>query len=324
MRRKYADVWSALFMGLILPGMLLNTIVFLKDKRTEPAVQEVQKTESVPLEMKLLMPDGTGMILDLDDYLVRVVLGEMPANFDIEALKAQAVAARTFTRKAWVTGGKHGDGSVCTSSRCCQAYITEQRYLDGGGTEENLEKVRAAVTETSGEVLTYDGELIEAVYFSCSGGSTEDAAAVWGVEYPYLKSVDSPGEEGAAVYWDLVSFSTEEFQEALGVSLSGDADSWFGKTLYTKGGGVGELEIGGVRYDGTQLRSLLGLRSTIFSVETEGNIITFTTRGYGHRVGMSQYGAEAMAVAGGSYEDILSHYYPGTVLTKIDREGNLL
>lgn len=324
MRRNYANVWRALLMGLILPGILLNTVVFFWERREEPVVQEVQEAVSVPLKMKLLKSDGTGVDMDLDAYLVRVVLGEMPAGFDAEALKAQAVAARTFTRKAWITGGKHGDGSVCTSSRCCQAYITEEQYLAGGGTEENLEKVRSAVTQTSGEVLTYDGELIEAVYFSCSGGSTEDAAAVWGVAYPYLQSVDSPGEEEAAVYWDRVSFSPEEFQSALGVSLSGEAYSWFGKTLYTKGGGVGEMEIGGVRYDGTQLRSLLGLRSTVFSVETEGNVITFTTRGYGHRVGMSQYGAEAMAVAGSRYDEILSHYYPGAVVVKIDTGNPLL
>ena len=324
MRRNYVNVWRALLMGLILPGILLNTVVFFRERREEPVVQEVQEAGSVPLKMKLLKSDGTDVDMDLDAYLVRVVLGEMPAGFDAEALKAQAVAARTFTRKAWITGGKHGDGSVCTSSRCCQAYITEEQYLAGGGTEENLEKVRSAVTQTSGEVLTYDGELIEAVYFSCSGGSTEDAAAVWGVAYPYLQSVDSPGEEEAAVYWDRVSFSPEEFQSALGVSLSGEADSWFGKTLYTKGGGVGEMEIGGVRYDGTQLRSLLGLRSTVFSVETEGNVITFTTRGYGHRVGMSQYGAEAMAVAGSRYDEILSHYYPGAVVVKIDTGNALL
>lgn len=315
MKTGFRDIWVAMFWGMILPGILLNGAVYWKEREKVPP--------AVPVAIVLRREDGRLEARNLEEYLVEVVLAEMPATFEKEALKAQAVAARTYTRKSGITGGKHGDGSVCTNAGCCQAYITEVDYLNRGGTEENLNKVRQAVEETSGYVLTYGGDLIEAVYFSCSGGRTEDAAAVWGTEYPYLQAVDSPGEEGAAVYWDRVSFSSEEFQEALGIKLVGEPEAWFGLPVYTEGGGVAELEIGGIPYTGPQLRYQLGLRSTAFSVETEDDTITITTRGYGHRVGMSQYGAEAMAVAGSSYEEILAHYYPGTGLGKIDREGNL-
>ena len=137
--------------------------------------------------------------MKMNDYLTEVLLGEMPAEFEMEALKAQAVAARTYTAKAAITGGKHGDGSVCSDSACCQAYLPQETYLMLGGTEENLEKINKAVLETTGLVLAYDGNLIEATYFSCSGGSTEDAAAVWGTEYPYLQAVASPGGGSAGL-----------------------------------------------------------------------------------------------------------------------------
>ena len=320
MRPLWKDILTAVFMGLVLPGVMLNFAVMLLDSRVEEAPEPQEQAvypETVPLPMSLRIPEGTVEEMDMDAYLVGVVLAEMPASFETEALKAQAVAARTYTRKAWVSGGKHGEGSVCTDSGCCQAYITEEAYLARGGTQEGLDKVRSAVFATSGQVLTYGGELIEATYFSCSGGSTEDAAAVWGTEFPYLQAVSSPGEESAAHYTDTVSFTAQEFQTILGTALTGTPQSWFGTTTYTEGGGIASMTIGGQAYSGTQLRSLLSLRSTAFTVTAGEDTITVTTRGYGHRVGMSQYGADAMAVTGSTYGEILSHYYPGTQLTTV-------
>lgn len=315
------DILFSFTMGFLLPGLLLGVGVQLMKKETEvqiPVQQMQQETlqETVALPMLLRAPGGAVEQMDLDTYLVGVVLAEMPAFFEEEALKAQAVVARTYTCKAYETGGKHGDGSVCSDPSCCQAYITRSDYLERGGTEEGLEKVEAAVEATSGQVLTYEGELIEATYFSCSGGSTEDAEAVWGTAYPYLKSVDSPGEEQAAPYEETLVFTLREFQNALGRILEGNPAHWFGLTTYTEGGGVAEMKICGETYTGTQLRSLLGLRSTAFHIEV-GDTIQITTRGYGHRVGMSQYGADAMAVAGSSYETILAHYYQGAVLISL-------
>ena len=325
MRPLWKDILTAVFMGMILPGILLNLTVAWMHRGPEPqetAPAETAAAETAVLPMRRRNGDGSVTQMNMEDYLTGVVLAEMPASFEPEALKAQAVVARTYTRKAYTTGGKHGDGSVCTDSSCCQAYISENDYLTRGGTQEGLDKVKSAVAATSGCVLTYEGELIEATYFSCSGGSTEDAAAVWGTDFPYLQAVSSPGEENAAHYADTVTFTPAQFQEALGVSLSGNPESWFTITTYTEGGGVAAMTIGGESYSGTRLRALLGLRSTAFTVEASQTEISITTRGYGHRVGMSQYGADAMAVTGSTYEEILAHYYPGTTLTQLGIDEN--
>lgn len=305
------DIITALMMGAVLPGMLLNAA----DKLLPRPEAEAEAPRTI-YPMRLRQGEAS-TVVNLDDYLLGVVLAEMPASFETEALKAQAVAARTYTAKAMETGGKHGDGSVCGNFACCQAYIDPEDYLSQGGTEENLQKVRSAVEETAGQVLTYEGELIEATYFSCSGGMTEDAAAVWGTDFPYLRSVESPGE--AKDYADTVTFTPQSFRAALGEALPGTPDTWFGPVSYTAGGGVAEMPICGEIYSGTQLRSLLGLRSTAFELEAGEDGVTFTTKGYGHRVGMSQYGADAMAVCGSTCEEILSHYYPGTELESLER-----
>lgn len=319
MKSIWKDVAAAAFMGMILPGLLLNTAVYFQKSAPEPAVQEQEREVALPVLVQ--QSPGRTQMWDMDTYLVGVVLAEMPASFETEALKAQAVAARTYARKAYVTGGKHKNGSLCRQSGCCQAFITQEEYLARGGTREGVDKVSRAVRATSGQVLTYEGELIEATYFSCSGGTTEDAAAVWGTDYPYLKSVESPGEEEAEFFEETVVFTPEAFRAALDAELKGDPESWFAVTSYTKGGGVSKAVIGGQTYTGTQLRKLLGLRSTAFRMEVTQEGIAVTTRGYGHRVGMSQYGAEAMAVSGSSYDQILGHYYPETELTLLEPEG---
>ncbi|MBQ3192053.1 MAG: stage II sporulation protein D [Oscillospiraceae bacterium] len=318
MKALLKDMAAALFFGMILPGILLNVSVEIHERRQETGmVQESARTVVQPVYQPMQLRLGANLTqMDLDTYLVGVVLAEMPAFFETEALKAQAVAARTYTRKAAVTGGKHGDGSVCTDPGCCQAYITEEAYFSRGGTPEGLQRVAEAVAATSGQTLTYGGELIEATYFSCSGGSTEDAVAVWGAEFPYLQAVPSPGEEEKAPWLHTVRFTAEQFQTKLGVQLPGQPCQWFGVPTYTEGGGVEQISIGSEIYTGTQLRSLLNLRSTAFTLTASEDAVIITTRGYGHRVGMSQYGADAMAAAGKTYAQILSHYYPGTELTR--------
>ncbi|MBQ7001439.1 MAG: stage II sporulation protein D [Oscillospiraceae bacterium] len=318
MRPLWKDILTAIVLGLLLPGVLLNGAALYLDTKPGSLIQAKETMpERIALRMYLRDQDGGVAMLDMDTYLVGVVMAEMPASFEMEALKAQSVAARTYTHKAYTTGGKHGDGSVCTDPGCCQAYLTEESYLAKGGSPEGIEKIRSAVCATSGEVLTYEGDLIEATYFSCSGGSTEDAAAVWGTDYPYLRAVSSPGEEAAVYHMDTVTVTPRQFQNALGRELPGPPQTWFGAPSYTAGGGVDSMTIGGEAYTGTQLRSLLDLRSTAFSFSAEADTITITTHGYGHRVGMSQYGADAMAVAGSTYQKILTHYYPGTTLTQI-------
>ena len=323
MRSLWKDIFSAIFMGMVVPGVLLNFGVMLLENQKETMgktpeifVSEPQSdTMETSLPMLFRKEDGTTVQMDTEAYLVGVVLAEMPAAFESEALKAQAVVARTYTQKAYTMGGKHGDGSVCGTPSCCQAYITESAYLERGGAVESLDKIRRAIAATSGCVLTYRGELIEATYFSCSGGITEDAVAVWGTDFPYLRSVDSPGEEDALYDTDTMIMPLAEFQSVLEISLDDDARSWFTSVTYTAGGGVDTMEIGGRTFRGTELRKLLGLRSTAFTLEAAEDSIRITTRGYGHRVGMSQYGANAMALKGSLYPEILAYYYQGTELT---------
>ncbi len=252
---------------------------------------------------------------ELERYIVGVVLGEMPASFETEALKAQAIVARTYTLKISADGTRHG-GAVCTDPGCCQAYCPPEEYLQSGGTQDALDKVMMAVQATQGTVLLYDGALITATYFSCSGGSTEDAVAVWGYDIPYLQAVQSPGEEDAAAYSRTTVLTAKELAQKLGVRLSGDPESWFTDVSYTEGGGVERMTIGGVSYRGTTLRRLLNLRSTKFTVSVSGDRIRFTTYGYGHRVGMSQYGADAMALRGATCEEILLYYYTDVELAQ--------
>lgn len=323
MKAFWKEICVALWMGAIVPGLLLNISALIlsgsaRELQTTESVPQTYETDRVCRFVPLRGPDGSIEQMDIDTYLTGVVLGEMPADFETEALKAQAVAARTYTAKAIQTGGKHGDGSVCTDFSCCQAYLPEETFLAKGGTAENLEKVRKAVLDTSGFVLTYDGQLIEATYFSCSGGSTEDAAAVWGTEYPYLQAVPSPGEEDAAHFSDTLYFTKAEFERKIDCALRGESADWFQIQSYTPGGGVESMMICGETYSGTTLRRLLELPSTRFTIAAQGDTIAVMTKGYGHRVGMSQYGADAMAASGSGYADILGHYYPGTKLEKLD------
>ena len=331
MARASKELLQAAVMGFGIPAvLLLLALMIFTPKQSETPVPSTSQTETgtvqsqpvdthptaaQPPELQIdLIVDGETVRIDLEEYVLGAVLSEMPASFEPEALKAQAVATRTYALRICLDGKRHA-GAICTSHSCCQGYMTPEDYLQRGWKEKYVERVRQAVAETAGQVLTYEGELIRATYFSCSGGATEAALAVWGRDYPYLQSVESPGEEETVYYTDFKTFTPEDFQDALGVALSGSPETWFGGITYTAGGGIETMQIGGVTYRGTTLRSLLGLRSTVFQVVVSAQTITFETKGYGHRVGMSQYGADAMAAEGCSYAQILAHYYRGTQLT---------
>lgn len=302
MEKQSSQLRQSIFMGLLLPVLLIGGVGNLAEKAEMPSFYTKDSAVSVCLT------DGTELALDA--YLQRVLLGEMPVSFEKEALKAQAVAARTYTAKA-MAGGKHG-GKLCTDSTCCQAFCDAAAFASF--TPEEREKAADAVRETDALVLTYDGALIEATFFSCSGGRTEDAVTVWGTDYPYLRSVESPGEEAAKYDTDSRLVSKRELETALEITLSDNAASWVGAVQLTSGGGVETIELGGKRFLGVYLRKALGLRSTAFTVTPEGDALRFDTRGYGHRVGLSQYGANAMAADGADFREILRHYYPGTAL----------
>ena len=328
MMNNSGKAWVAAFaMGILLPGILFSVSEkFISRDGRNPALENtVTATEATQqqgsqqaADVVVLLPDGQE-VLDMQTYLTGVLLAEMPVDFSEEALKAQAVVSRTYALRRNTLGNKHPQGAVCTESSCCQAYRSIDDFLSKGGTEEMLKKVSQAVEYTDNQVLTYNGALIEATYFSCSGGRTEDALAVWGTDIPYLQAVDSPGEEGATHFVDTAEFTSAEFASLLGISPQGTADRWLGAVTYTDGGGVATMKIAGKVFSGTEIRQKLGLRSTVFSMYAAEDKIHISTRGFCHRVGMSQYGAEAMAVRGSDYQKILYHYYPGTQLTAYTR-----
>lgn len=318
LKQFWKEVGLAVILGMIMPGFILNMVTYsarhhsTKTERYPETVVKMEESTQTGRYVAVQMQTGEIAQMELESYLVGVVLAEMPASFHEEALKAQAVVARTYTLRAVAGKSKHDTAAVCTDSTCCQAFCSPDEYMHSGGLQENVDRVSSSVKATEGQVLVYQGELIEATYFSCSGGSTEDAVAVWGADVPYLQAVASPGEENAAHFSDSITLTNTEFCEAIGIRWR---DDLFGEVTYTAGGGVETIEIGGKTYSGVEIRRLLNLRSTAFTWTMGDNTVTFHTRGYGHRVGMSQYGADAMAEAGSSYQEILTHYYQGTELT---------
>lgn len=320
MKLYWKEIAIVLFMSVVLPNLMISAVSrcagfdghLPQETGAEESIDATSGTENNITRQRnipVLLDDGSVQTMDIDTYLTGVLLKEMPVKFEMEALKAQAVVARTYALRRILRADKHKEGAVCTDPSCCQAYSTIDTFLAGGGTEQGVEKARDAVKATGDTVITYEGDLIEATYFSCSGGMTEDARAVWGIDIPYLQSVSSPGEEAATHFTDTVTFLAEEFASILGQNFTGYPESWLEAVTYTDGGGVDTITLCGKTYKGTTFRSLLGLRSTCFALTAVGNKITITTKGYGHRVGMSQYGADAMAVQGSSYQDILNYYY---------------
>lgn len=274
--------------------------------------------------VRVLMEDGQVEEMSMADYLWSVTAAEMPAAFELEALKAQAVTARTYTAWKLAHGEEnHPEADVCTDVNCCQAYLSPDSAAANWGelTQEYTEKLWSAVTETDGEIITYEGQPIQAVFFSSSLGRTEDAVEVWGNAVPYLVGVESPEGEEVPNYHTQVTLTAEEFQESFlaaypQAELSGVPDSWFGETVLTASGRVSSLVVGGVTVTGAELRTLFALRSTAFTVETGEDSVTFSVTGYGHGVGMSQYGAQTLAQQGMTYEDIVKWYYTGVEITK--------
>lgn len=312
--KKYMLLLSFVLVVMI-PQLLFS---FLTAESPENDTKENDQISRVEASQLISVKDGNDVIhMKLDDYVVGVVLGEMPADFEPEALKAQAVATRTYTLRRVIRNGKHSDANVCTDPSCCQAFVPLSEYSGG---EEKRKKVTQAVSETSGQVLTYEENLIEATYFSTSGGKTEDAVAVWGANVPYLRSVDSPGEEISKHYETAVTISGSEFINRLGLPETCPLSDDSVEISYTNGGGVDTLSIGGKTYSGVQLRTLLNLSSTAMTIDILNGSVLITTKGNGHRVGMSQYGAEAMAISGCSYDQILLHYYSGATLEKFTEE----
>lgn len=305
MKNRLIQWTFVIIMGIIFPSVIIHVI----PKKAETENFQPEELSYTHLQIiKMLDRNGDIIEIELEEYVLSVVLAEMPADFEVEALKAQAVLARTYVVKRVKHQSKHSNAHVCADSTCCQGFISVNEYE---GSDESLSKVTAAVKSTAGQVLSYGGDLIDATYFSCSGGRTENAAAVWGTDVPYLKATDSPGEEQASQYLSTVVIDQQECLLKLGLT---NKVLQINDVSYTEGGGVNIINICGKDFSGVQIRQLLGLKSTAFRMNLVGNNVIITVKGYGHRVGMSQYGADAMASQGYTYDEILTHYYSGTEL----------
>lgn len=258
--------------------------------------------------------------MDMQDYLLGVVAAEMPADFQPEALKAQAVAARSYALYC-AAGRKHGEADVCTDYHCCQAWLSDDALRENWGAAygAKLQKIRAAVSDTDGEYLSYEGRPVFAAFHSSSPGATEDCGEIWNAQ-PYLVSVSSPeSAETVPGYVSSLVCEALDFRDALlsvcpEADFSGPEESWIGALTRDGSGRVASAVLGGEEFSGVALRSLFSLRSTAFTLEYADGRFVFTVTGSGHGVGMSQYGAEVMASDGADYREILSHYYPGTSL----------
>ena len=281
-----------------------------------------EETPAAAATLRVLDGDEV-MLLPPEEYLVGVVAAEMPADFEPEALKAQAVAARTYALYCAATG-KHPDADVCTDPRCCQAWRSERQLCErwGADYEDKIRRIRRAVESTAGEVLRFQGAAVFAAFHSSSAGFTEDCGAIWR-GLPYLVSVESPETaDSVPNFVSSVSLSAQELRDAL-LAANPEADfaeapeEWVGAIRRDASGRVAEAVIGGVPFSGVRLRTLFSLRSTAFDLDYADGVFHFTVTGFGHGVGMSQYGANVMAAEGADYRKILAHYYPGTELKSL-------
>ena len=254
--------------------------------------------------------------IPLEEYVVGVLAGEMPINFDLEALKAQAVASRTYALKR-MEYNKDKDYDVVDS-------IMNQVYLDndylheawGKNYVKNINKVRTAVNSTIDEYLSYDDKIIDAMFFSTSNGYTEDSGNIFNFTVPYLISVESPWDkEVSSAYKTNKNINLTEFYKKLDIPYNKNLNIEIEKRSSTNR--ILLLKINNKEFKGTDIYNKLSLKSTDFTIELKGDYVTITTVGYGHGVGMSQYGALGMAKKGYTYEEILKHYYSNTILKKL-------
>lgn len=315
-------------------GLLLAALLFALPVFTVTVVRG-QRASEQPEEPIHLLPPGeidsarTLRVLDGDtvtemsfsDYLQGVLRAEMPASFQEDALRAQAVAARTYTYYKMSSGGNHGDtADICTDHSCCQAFLGKEKAADNWGknAERYEAKIENAVSATDGQVMLYGGAPILAVFHSSSAGETWNSGEVWAQDLPYLQSVSSPEGEGVPNYYSTVELTEAEFREKFlaarpEADLSGPASGWI-RDPVMDGVHVESVTIGGVSVSGPSVRSIFGLRSASFTAEAGDGKITFYVTGYGHGVGLSQYGANAMAEAGSTWREILEHYYTGVTI----------
>lgn len=337
MRKFFVYLFAFLMIFFLLPALLTNrgeVSASVKEENTrkeDNLEQENTNTEEYDYKqygiIKLLHKNTNEVEeVPIDTYLCNVVSAEMPVDYEKEALKAQAIVARTYTIYK-IQNKKHENADICDDSSCCQAWVSKETRLsrwDEDKRESNWQKIEECVNETKGKIITYEGKPINAFFHANSGGKTEIPVNVWGgTGYPYLQVVETAGEEGYDQYESEVSLTKEELIDKLETKYS-DISIDFNnqddiKILeYTNSGRVKTVKFGNHNLSGVEARTLLGLRSTNFEISRDGDNIKFTVKGYGHGVGMSQTGADSLAKEGKNCFDIINHFYIGVQITDVN------
>ena len=334
MKKLILYIITLISICFILPAIFTNTKsnksieTDAKSENNTNSETEKENTNHKYSKIKLLhLKTGEVEEVNLEEYLCNVVSAEMPVNFEIEALKSQAIVARTYTIYK-INNKKHDNADICDSSSCCQAWISKDDRLsrwEENKREENWKKIERAVNETNGKIITYEGKPINAIFHSNSGGTTEVPINVWGGSgYPYLQMVETSGEEGYTQYASEVTLNFDEILNKIkekysDIQIDFTKDDDIKILERTESDRVKTIKFGNHNLSGVEARTIFGLRSTNFEIEKQEDKITFKVKGYGHGVGMSQTGADSLAKQGKNAEDIIHHFYSNVELKDISQ-----
>ncbi len=330
-RTAYFILAFTFLLVIVIPGVVVKSCrPFSTQKHSEQGrTEKADKDDTISL---YLNSSKKIIRLSLEDYVKGVVAAEMPASFNKEAIKAQAVAARTYVYKRKKSlGGSgcnlHPNADVCDDPTHCQAWNTKGDMLKKWGIfsyYHYFSKINQAVNSTAGIIILYQGKPIDPLFFSTSNGKTENSEDVWGNSIPYLRSVTSAGEETSPRFFAVKQIPVEEVVNKIremwpdAIIDSKNPERQWKVLEVSEGGRIKTMQIGNKIIKGTEFRSLFNLNSTDFKWERSGSTIKFSCTGYGHGVGMSQYGAEAMANSGFTFVDIIKHYYTDVEVKKIN------
>lgn len=327
MRKSICLIVFLIILIFLLPIIFVNkkTIPISQNSVNKEEIKTVEYDYTKYGTIKLLHKDTNEVEeVKLDDYIACVVSAEMPVSYDIEALKAQAIVARTYTIYKITTSKKHSNADICDKSTCCQAWISKENRFkkwDKEVAQDNWNKIIEAVNATVGKIITYNGKPINAFFHANSGGKTQIPLYVWGgTGYPYLQVVETSGEENYSQYSSEAKFTKSEFIEKIkkehkDFEINFDEENCIEIKERDKSDRVLTVKIGNLNLSGVETRTLLGLRSANFTIEISKENILFKVIGYGHGVGMSQTGADALAKQGKTCEEIIKHFYVGVEIS---------
>ena len=321
MKKSFIIILTIILFIFLIPLIFTNKRVVDTSTNNDIDLEVVDFNYSEYSKIKLLHKDTDEVEeVKLDDYIACVVSAEMPVSYELEALKAQAIVARTYTIYKITTSKKHDNADICDKSTCCQAWISKENRLKRwkkSDAQNNWNKIIRAVNETAGKIVTYNNKPINAFFHANSGGKTEIPFYVWGGSgYPYLQVVETSGEDAYSQYSSEAEFTKEELEKKIREKHSDfEIDLEENDCIEIKerdnSNRVVTVKIGNLNLSGVETRTLLGLRSANFTVDISNNKVNFKVIGYGHGVGMSQTGADALAKQGKNCEEIIIHFYSG-------------